>query len=241
MSSIPATKTVIDGIMVPDWNNASNVCQQTLRVEDSETATTLVFDTRQVLASTTTVGETTTYAYDPAGLLDRVTQPDGSFLDFTYDDAQRLVRIESAAGGRIDYTLDNMGKHVVMRFGDPADQLGHPERRLNLRPQRQPANADRGRQRTGLDLHRYVAVISRALEVAWILYAGLVALAGDLARAEVARQFGRGASRADAGLDSSACMIHTRMCISRRSACRWQSGAIAWPFAFPLRWSKRST
>jgi RHS repeat-associated protein len=71
--------------------------------------TTLVFDPRQRLTTTTTAGEMTTYAYDAAGLLDRVTQPDGSFLDFNYDGAQRLVRIEDAAGGRIDYTLDAMG------------------------------------------------------------------------------------------------------------------------------------
>jgi RHS repeat-associated protein len=86
--------------------------------DPNNVVTTLEFDLRQRLTSTTTAGETTIYAYDPAGLLERVTQPDGSFLDFTYDDAQRLKRIEDATGSRIDYTLDAMGNRTKEDVSD---------------------------------------------------------------------------------------------------------------------------
>ena len=38
-------------------------------------------------------GETTTYTYDNAGQLTRVTLPDSSFLEYTYDAAHRLTQI----------------------------------------------------------------------------------------------------------------------------------------------------
>ncbi|MGD9602738.1 MAG: hypothetical protein AB7V59_13075, partial [Gammaproteobacteria bacterium] len=37
--------------------------------------------------------QTTTFTYDTRGLLDRVTQPTGAYLDFDYDAAHRLIRV----------------------------------------------------------------------------------------------------------------------------------------------------
>ena len=52
---------------------------------------------------------TTSFTYDSARQLTRVTLPDGSFIQYEYDQAHRLVAIQNAAGDRIEYTLDNMG------------------------------------------------------------------------------------------------------------------------------------
>jgi YD repeat-containing protein len=41
---------------------------------------------------------TTSIAYDAAGLVTRITQPNGAYLDFTYDAAQRLTQIANAHG-----------------------------------------------------------------------------------------------------------------------------------------------
>lgn len=77
--------------------------------------TLLTYDARQRLSSRNVGGETTTYTYDAAGQLTRVTSPDGSFLAYSYDSAHRLFRIQDRKdaqgnlGDRIEYTLDRAG------------------------------------------------------------------------------------------------------------------------------------
>jgi YD repeat-containing protein len=56
--------------------------------------------------------ETTSFAYDNAGQLTRITSPDASYVEYTYDDAHRLWKISDGLGNRIEYTLDNMGNRV---------------------------------------------------------------------------------------------------------------------------------
>ena len=62
---------------------------------------------------------TTTYGYDPAGNLIRVTPPSGATLDFTYDAANRLTAITDAQGNVQRYTLDAMGNRVGEQTEDP--------------------------------------------------------------------------------------------------------------------------
>lgn len=54
----------------------------------------------------------TRIAYEPPGLVQRLTQPDGSYADFDYDAAQRLTDITDSAGNTIHYTLDLAGNRL---------------------------------------------------------------------------------------------------------------------------------
>jgi len=54
----------------------------------------------------------TRIAYYPTGLVQRVTQPDGTYTDFEYDAAHRLTAIANNVGDRIEYTLDNAGNRT---------------------------------------------------------------------------------------------------------------------------------
>ncbi|NUO75851.1 MAG: RHS repeat protein [Lysobacter sp.] len=54
----------------------------------------------------------TTVAYYPTGLAQRLTQPDGSYVQFTYDAAQRLTDVADNAGNTIHYTLDAAGNRT---------------------------------------------------------------------------------------------------------------------------------
>jgi len=54
----------------------------------------------------------TSYSYYANGLVNGITEPDGSWVDFEYDIAQRLVAIENRLGERIEYTLDDAGNRI---------------------------------------------------------------------------------------------------------------------------------
>jgi YD repeat-containing protein len=63
-------------------------------VDANGVQTLLTYDARQRLKTRTVAGAMTTYDYDGLGQLDKVTLPDGSFVDYTYDVAHRLTDIE---------------------------------------------------------------------------------------------------------------------------------------------------
>lgn len=68
--------------------------------------------------------EQTEYTYDPAaGDLDKVTLPDGSFVDYDYDDAHRLTDVKDQLGNRIHYELDGMGNRKKVEVRDPGNVL----------------------------------------------------------------------------------------------------------------------
>lgn len=82
-------------------------------VDPNSVTTTLTYSPRNwLLTKTVTTGAgnlTTTYAYDPAGNLTSVTQPDGSVLTNTYDIANRLTKVADSFGNSLNYTLDALG------------------------------------------------------------------------------------------------------------------------------------
>jgi len=85
--------------------------------------TTLTYKPRGWLASRSVAGETTTYDYDPAGNLVKVTLPDASWVAYSYDDAARLVGVDDSLGNSIDYVVDAMGNRVQENAYDPAGVL----------------------------------------------------------------------------------------------------------------------
>lgn len=56
---------------------------------------------------------TTTIDYDAVGNVQRITQPDGVWLQYGYDTAHRLVSITDIGGDHIDYTLDAKGNRLA--------------------------------------------------------------------------------------------------------------------------------
>ena len=86
----------------------------------------LAYDVRMRLVSRNFGGEITAYQYWPTGLLEKVTNPDGSFLKHTYDDAHRLIQIEDSitpTPNKLVYTLDAMGNRTKEEIFDQSGTL----------------------------------------------------------------------------------------------------------------------
>jgi len=85
--------------------------------------TTNTYDLRQRLLSTSVGGQTTSYSYDPAGQLLKVTAPDASWIGYEYDPAHRMTATKDNLGNRIEYTLDNAGNRVAENVKDTSGAL----------------------------------------------------------------------------------------------------------------------
>jgi YD repeat-containing protein len=104
--------------------------QPTAIVDANGLVTALGYDARQRLRTRNVGGETTSYDYDLAGQLTKVTLPDGSFLSYTYDAAHRLTGMSDVLGNRIAYTLDAMGNRTQEQVFDPANALAQTRSRV---------------------------------------------------------------------------------------------------------------
>ena len=86
-------------------------------VDANGVATEMTYDDRlRLKTSTVTLAagpRTTTYTYDAAGNLIRLTQPDGSFLTNTYDAAHRLIATTDRFNQVVDYTLNAVGNRIL--------------------------------------------------------------------------------------------------------------------------------
>jgi YD repeat-containing protein len=116
---------------------AYNAHGQPLTISDPNgLVTTLTYDLRQRLKTRSVGGELTTYDYDSAGQLIKVTLPDSSFLRYCYDAAHRLTGISDGTatncsdGNRIAYTLDAIGNRTLEEVRDPANQLAQTRSRV---------------------------------------------------------------------------------------------------------------
>jgi YD repeat-containing protein len=85
--------------------------------------TNLAYDARGRVTSRDVGGEVTSFNYDPAGNITRVTLADGSYLDYHYDAAQRLTGIADQIGNRIDYQLDAAGNRTAESVFDSTGTL----------------------------------------------------------------------------------------------------------------------
>ena len=81
------------------------------------------YDLRQRLLSSSVGGQTTSYSYDAAGQLKKVTLPDTSWVGYDYDDAHRQVAVYDNKGNRTEYQLDNAGNRTGETTKDPGGNL----------------------------------------------------------------------------------------------------------------------
>jgi YD repeat-containing protein len=81
-------------------------------------ATDLSYTARGWLAASAVGGESTSYEYDGAGQLTRVSLPDGSSVSYTYDAAHRLTAMTDSLGNSVNYTLDLLGNRVAEQVRD---------------------------------------------------------------------------------------------------------------------------
>jgi RHS repeat-associated protein len=99
-------------------------------VDPNQLATTLEYWPRGWLKSRTVGVEVTGYDYYPSGLLSKVTQPDGSYIEYAYDPARRLTEIKDNVGNKIVYTLDAMGNRTKDEIFDQSGTLRQRHERI---------------------------------------------------------------------------------------------------------------
>ena len=92
-------------------------------VDPNGLQTTLTYDLRGRMLTSTVGAETTRYAYDATGNLLKTTFTDGSYLKYSYDPANRLIGLTDALGNSLVYTLDAMGNRVKEQTNDPNQTL----------------------------------------------------------------------------------------------------------------------
>lgn len=81
------------------------------------------YDPRGRPLSTSVGGQTMSFAYDLAGQLKQVTQPDQSWIGYEYDAAHRRTAVKDSLGNRIEFTLDNAGNVIAQNVKDPSGNL----------------------------------------------------------------------------------------------------------------------
>lgn len=91
--------------------------------------TTLTYDARGRLKSSTVDGHTTGFTYDPVGNVTNISRPGGLSLTYSYDAARRLTGIQDNAGNRIAYTLDDAGNRKKIDVFDANNLLKRTQTR----------------------------------------------------------------------------------------------------------------
>ncbi|MFT3663495.1 RHS repeat protein [Piscinibacter sp.] len=102
------------------YDKHGNVIQS---IDPNGIITTNSYDLRQRLLSTSVGGQTTSYSYDLAGQLKRVTRPDASWIGYDYDPAHRQTAVYDNLGNRIEYLLDNAGNRIAETVKDNSGAL----------------------------------------------------------------------------------------------------------------------
>ncbi|GAB2533383.1 RHS repeat-associated core domain-containing protein [Rhodanobacter koreensis] len=87
--------------------------------------TTLTYTPRGWLASRNVGGATTTIGYTPYGAVASITDPDNVTTSYTYDAAHRLTRITDAQGNYVQYTLDAAGNKTQEQVNTASGSVTH--------------------------------------------------------------------------------------------------------------------
>jgi len=95
------------------------------------------YDNRGNLRTATDESGTTTFTYDGADRLTKVTYPNGRFLEYTYDAGGRRIRLEDQDGFIVKYTYDAAGRiselmdasdvRLVLYSYDPTGRLSRED------------------------------------------------------------------------------------------------------------------
>jgi YD repeat-containing protein len=85
--------------------------------------TDLTYTPRGWLASRSVGGATTGFTYTPYGAVQTTTDPDGVTTTYGYDAAHRLVKITDAQGNYVQYTLDAAGNKTAEQTYDAGGTL----------------------------------------------------------------------------------------------------------------------
>lgn len=93
----------------PSYNKHGQVLR---KIDSNSVITDYTYDLRLRLLSATVGGLQTSYMYDAAGQLKKVTQPDTTVINYVYDAAHRLTQVTDQAGNSVTYTLDNAGNRT---------------------------------------------------------------------------------------------------------------------------------
>ncbi|MDO9099939.1 MAG: DUF6531 domain-containing protein, partial [Caldisericota bacterium] len=102
------------------YNGAGRLLAETVA---NRASTSFVWDSRGRLTSRTTSGETTSYLYEPNGLLAKVSLPNGNVVSYVYDSAQRLTSVSDLRGASVQYTLDRAGNRTRETVSDNAGAI----------------------------------------------------------------------------------------------------------------------
>ncbi|MFK2853008.1 RHS repeat protein, partial [Dyella humi] len=85
--------------------------------------TDLTYTPRGWLASRSINGQTITFTYTPYGAVQTITDADGIVTTYGYDAAHRLVKITDALGNYVQYTLDAAGNKTAEQVYDTSGTL----------------------------------------------------------------------------------------------------------------------
>ncbi|WP_449757888.1 hypothetical protein [Dyella humi] len=85
--------------------------------------TDMTYTPRGWLASRNVGGATTKFTYAAYGVVQTVTDPDSVTTTYGYDTAHRLVKITDAQGNYLQYTLDNAGNKTAEQVYDSTGTL----------------------------------------------------------------------------------------------------------------------
>jgi RHS repeat-associated protein len=124
-------ETATDALSHVTTYNTYNADGRPLTITDPNgVVTTLAYDARDRVTSRSVGGETTSFAYYPTGLLNKVTLSDGSSLSYAYDAAHRLTQVNDGLGNKLVYTLDAMGNRTAEKSYDTSGTLHRTHTRV---------------------------------------------------------------------------------------------------------------
>ncbi|NJM29784.1 MAG: RHS repeat protein [Rhizobiales bacterium] len=101
-----------------------NAAGQPTKVRDANLIdTNMTYDERNRLKTVTIAGAVTTFTYDAASNITRITRGDNSYLNYTYDNAKRVTLIANNTNEKIELGYNANGDVTSQTFKTPANTI----------------------------------------------------------------------------------------------------------------------